>query len=106
STFMVGGLGRYYFTPANRFSMLLELSALYVSNNYEETLSPDYKTNGFSAGFGPGINYFISNHFALHSYLGVIGFGVLKPDSGDAINTFNFNVGLNNLTFGLLYKLK
>lgn len=104
----VGAFGRYYFTPASRFSMFLNLGANYMTEKYEETGDPDEKYNGFGVGFGPGLHYFISNRLALQTSIGVLGFTSWKPDAdgADATTSFDFNVGMQDLTFGLVFKLK
>lgn len=104
----IGAFGRYYFTPANKFSMMLQLAADYTTSKNEVDGNETGKLNGFGVNFAPGLNYFISNRLALETTVGVLGFNSSKPDvdGADATTNFNFNLGLNNITFGLVYKLK
>lgn len=109
NTFTAGAFGRYYFTPASRFSLFGELNANYATakvtadNGVNSTSS---KSNGFNFGLAPGINYFLSNHFALEAAWGVINYSSVKPDVDGAIATDTFSVGLNldDISLGLVYK--
>lgn len=98
-----GLFGRYYFTPENRFSFFGHLEANYSSSKVE-TYENTYKTNGFGALLAPGINYFLSDHFALETTLGGISYGSRKPDGGTSTDSFAINVSLSNIYLGLIYK--
>ena len=107
----IGAFGRYYFTPANKFSMFLHLNADYVSqkNTFDDGVDEtEFKVSGFQAGLAPGLHYFISNRLALETSVGLLGFRSMKPDvdDADATTNFDFNLGLNNLTIGLVFKIK
>ncbi len=108
STTTIGLFGRYYFTPASKFSMFLNLGADYVSSKEEETGEEDFKVNGFDIGLAPGLHYFISNRLALETSIGLLGYSTRKADvdGAEAVNSFGLNLGLNSLTFGLVFKLK
>lgn len=103
----VGAFGRYYFTPANKFSMFLNLGFDYQSSKLEEDGEPDYKENGFGIGLAPGFNYFISKRLALESSIGILGFSSMKPDGDGAEATTNFSLfgGMNDIRVGLIFKL-
>lgn len=110
SGFEAGVFGRYYFTPASKFSIFTELSAAYgsvkVETDVEGGFDSEEKTNGFNVAFAPGINYFLSNHLALEASFGVLSYTTLKPDERGAVSTNSFNIGLDlaNINFGILYK--
>lgn len=109
NTFTAGAFGRYYFTPASRFSIFGELNANFATAKVTETVgstSVSSKENGFNFGIAPGVNYFLSNNFALEAAWGVLNYSSVKPDVDGAIATDTFNVGLNldNISLGLVYK--
>ncbi|HRN92814.1 MAG TPA: outer membrane beta-barrel protein [Ferruginibacter sp.] len=107
-----GAFGRYYFTPANKFSMFLNLGFDYQSskNVFKQDGVPDdveSKENGFGIGLAPGFNYFISKRLALESSIGILGFSSMKPDVDGAKATTNFSLfgGMSDISVGLVFKL-
>lgn len=106
NAFTAGAFGQYYFTPENQFSFLLQLSALYTSFKQEQS-SNEAKGDGFIAGFAPGINYFVSDCFALQANVGVLSYQTEKID-GISESSDGFSIGLNltDINFGLTYKFK
>ena len=108
--FTAGVFGRYYWMPASRFSIFGELNANYGTTKFTEDNSPAAdvvtKYNGFNIGFAPGINYFLSSHFALEATVGVVNYSTIKEDVSGAESADNFNIGLNlnNVALGLVYK--
>lgn len=105
-TFTAGIFGRYYFMPASKFSIFAELGADYGTASTKVTGSDKFKANGFGIEFAPGINYFLSNHFALEAKWGVLGYNSVKPDvnGATATNKFGFGVNLSDINLGLVYK--
>lgn len=108
-TFTAGAFGRYYYTPASRFSIFGELNANYGTQKFTNTVgavTTDAKFNGFDINIAPGVNYFISKNFALEATWGVLGYSSFKADVAGAESQDNFNVGLdlNDLSLGLVYK--
>ena len=102
-----GVFGRYYWMPASKFSIFAELGADYRSLTEDDnTISNEYKSNGFGIQLAPGMNYFLNNNFALEAKVGVLGYSSDKPDYTGAEATDNFNIGLNlnDITLGLVYK--
>ena len=102
-----GVFGRYYWMPASKFSIFAELGADYRSLTEDDnTISNEYKSNGFAIQLAPGMNYFLNNNFALEAKVGVLGYSSDKPDYTGAEATDNFNIGLNlnDITLGLVYK--
>lgn len=110
NTFSVGAFGRYYFTPANQFSLFGELGVNYMTSTIDEvdgvSVDENNKVNGIGAGLGLGMNYFVSKNFALEAGIGVLNFTNAKPDvdGADGVSTFNFGANLSNITFGAIYK--
>ncbi|RAR51029.1 outer membrane beta-barrel protein [Flavobacterium lacus] len=101
--FAVGG--KYFFTPADKFSFFAGLGVGYGVNEIgegEETV--DLKT--FSVALAPGVNYFFNSHFAAQASIGVLGYSSSKFDfeGAEAMNTFNLSLDLTNVNFSLIYK--
>ncbi|RYJ45747.1 porin family protein [Flavobacterium beibuense] len=101
----VGAFGRYYFTPANKFSLFGQLGVAYASNKWEQG-DLEAKSNGFNIGLAPGINYFVSDHLALEATFGILGYSTDKPDTdgAESTDTFEFGVDMSNINFGIVYK--
>ena len=106
NTFEVGAFGRYYFTPANQFSILTQLGVNYSTTKSEVDSEEFNKANGFNIEFAPGISYFISEHFALEATFGILSYTIVKPDEdgADSTNTFQFGLDMSDINFGLVYK--
>ena len=101
---------KYYFTPASQFSLSIGGNISYDSVKDEVSdgfVSADFdkKIIGFNVPLG--LNYFVSNDFALTAEWG--GFGYSSNDNGGngAEKTTGFNLGLDlsSINIGLLYKL-
>ncbi len=106
SGFEGGAFARYYTTPANAFSFFAQLSASFNSTKTEFDAGGEAKNNGFGLGVAPGISYFVSDHFALETTFGLLGYKTTKPDAdgAESTNTFDLNLNLSNVMFGLIYK--
>ena len=113
TTMQTGAFGRYYFMPANRFSVFTQLSLNYIVEDIDYSglnILSTYTSRGFNVAFAPGINYFISNRFALEANFGIIEYTSLKTENpgimSDDISSNSFSLGLNmtNINIGLLYK--
>ena len=99
---------KYYWTPASKFSLSLGANVSYDSVKGEVTGFPGDSTSKIIGINVPlGLNYFVSNDFALTAGWG--GFGYSSNDNGGdgAEKTTGFNLGLDmsDLSIGLLYKL-
>jgi len=75
----IGGLARYYFSPAE-VNVLRQTRFFIEANAGLEGVNPANgdNTNGLGLGFGPGLAYFITNNVGLETllkYNGIIGFG-------------------------------
>jgi outer membrane protein len=113
STMSAGAFARYYTTPASKFSFFGQLgfnynsydSEYYVDNSGNLALG-DSKGNGFDVMLSPGVNYFVSNNFALEASFGALGYETTKPDysGAEATNTFGLNVDMSTIKLGLVYK--
>ena len=99
----LGAFGRYYFTPANQFSLFGQLGLDYSSM---ENKLADYKVNGIDAGLGLGMNYFVSSNFSLEAGVGVLNYMSAKPNAEgfDGVSSFNFGGNWNSVSFGVNYK--
>ncbi|NBL64477.1 outer membrane beta-barrel protein [Flavobacterium sp. NST-5] len=105
SALSIGAFGRYYFTPASKFSVFGELAVEYVTANVDNGIV-DVDANGFGVQLAPGISYFIAKNFAIEASWGVLNYNTAKPDIDGAESTNNFEFGLNmrDINFGLIYK--
>lgn len=110
NTLTFGAMGRYYFTPANQFSLFGQLGMDFGVSTIDEfdgvSIDEDNKVNTFSLAAGLGMNYFVSSNFSLEAGVGVIGYNTSKPDysGAESTNTFSFGGDWTNVTFGVNYK--
>lgn len=100
-----GLAGRYYFTPASKFSVFGQLAAEYATVT-DNLSTPEFKVNGFGAGLGLGLNYFVSSNFSIETSLAVLNFSSAKADVTGAKNVSNFEFGgdWRAVSFGVNYK--
>lgn len=100
-----GVQGRYYFTPASKFSLFTGLGFDYntATNNLSD---PKTKVNGFELGLGLGLNYFVSENWGIEASFAGLSYGTSKSDTAGAKSTDTFNLGgnLSAVTFGVNYK--
>ncbi|WP_044398455.1 outer membrane beta-barrel protein [Lacinutrix sp. Hel_I_90] len=107
SVFSAGVFGRYYFTPGSQFSFFGELAAGITSTTEDDAfVEEDFKSNGVTAAFAPGISYFVSDNFAIEAAVGVLGYNTNKADvdGAEARNDFNIGADFSNISFGVVYK--
>jgi hypothetical protein len=107
SSFSILALGRYYFTPKNKFSLFGQAQAGYLSTKDEPAAPADeIKRDGFQVGVGVGMNYFVSSHFALEANLGLLNYQSTKADTdgAESRNVFNFGLNMTSVNIGVLYK--
>lgn len=109
NSFQVGAFGRYYFTPASKFSFFGELGVDYVTTKSEINVpvSEEYKVNGFAVQVAPGVSYFLNNRLALEATFGILGYATAKPDfpGAEKTNVFNFGLDTRDISLGIIYKL-
>ena len=102
--FTVGAFGRYYFTPASKFSLFAQLGLDYSS--MEDKLATDYTEAELGLGLGAGMNYFVSSNFSIEAGVAVLGYS--SNDNGgngaDKTNNFSFGGDWRAVTFGVNYK--
>ncbi|WP_306566151.1 OmpW family outer membrane protein [Flavobacterium lindanitolerans] len=110
STLSVGAFGRYYFTPASKFSIFGQLGVNYMSYDNEfdaeaGTLG-EFKGDGFGVAVAPGVSYFLAKNFAIEASFGILGFETTKPDADGAekTNSFDFGLDMRDIRLGLVYK--
>ncbi len=115
SSFNAGVFARYYFLDlGKRFKTYTEAGVGFGSSKFEEDGEETSKDNGFNIGIDLGINYFVTESFAINFGLAdVLSFNSTKtefPGGGETKdNSFNGNINVfNNFfdtpTFGLTYK--
>lgn len=105
TTFTIGAFGRYYFTPASKFSLFGELGVNYGNAKVEQ--GPDeIKADGFGVEIAPGVSYFLAKNFAIEATWGVLGYNTVKPDfdGAESTDTFQFGLNLRDINFGIVYK--
>lgn len=110
----LGAFGRYYFTPANKFSLFAEFGFDYTSFDNEyfifdgELSVPEssVESKEIGIGLGFGMNYFVSSNFSIEAGVGVLGY-TSNDNGGDGAektNTFSLGGDWRAVTFGVNYK--
>jgi outer membrane protein len=99
----LGAFGRYYFTPANQFSLFGDLGVDYKSTDYD---TMELKRSGVNVGLGLGMNYFVSSNFSIEAGLGLLNYSSMKFDADGAETESSFGLGANltNIAIGVNYK--
>ena len=111
----LGAFGRYYFTPASKFSLFAELGLDYTSYDSEYFIDADgdinvpggsFESKEVGFGLGAGMNYFVSSNFSIEAGVAVLGFSSEKADvtGADGKTGFNFGGDWRAVTFGVNYK--
>ena len=108
----LGAFGRYYFTPADKFSLFAELGFDYTSFDEEfdaedgTVYGGSFESKEVGFGLGAGMNYFVSSNFSIEAGVAVLGYS--SNDNGgngeDKTNTFQFGGDWRAVTFGVNYK--
>lgn len=100
-----GLFGRYYINPESKFSIFGELG-LGFNNTKRVGSNQDFDRNGLRFVFTTGINYFVSNHFALEASVGLIQYDTFKFDDGnsESIDAFFIGLDLTNINLGVVYR--
>ncbi len=106
SVFGVGLGASYFFTPSEKFSFIVGAGFTYANASTEVAGSeqPDQSIFGFAVS--PGVNYFISESFALRASIGALSYSnsSVDIDGADSTNNFGLNLNLSNIELGLTYK--
>ncbi|MBW2961223.1 outer membrane beta-barrel protein [Mesonia sp. JHPTF-M18] len=96
--------GRYYFFNDNKFNLFGELGLGY---GHTKDIN-DNKFNGINVGLAPGVNYFVSEHFALEATFGILGYTSAKPDiegvDNESTDSFQFSLNMSDINLGLIYR--
>jgi hypothetical protein len=117
----ISGLGlsagvRYFFTPADKFSLSIggQLGYGSISSNLgvdefgdPVVLAEDVKTSTISLNVPVGLHYFMNDNFAITATWGGLGYSSAKEDTdgAEAKNTLGLNLNMSAINFGLIYKL-
>ncbi|MFY8069109.1 MAG: outer membrane protein [Flavobacterium sp.] len=113
SGLVLGAFGRYYFTPASKFSLFAQLGLDYTSSNDEFDVTDGtvygskIETKEVGFGLGAGMNYFVSSNFSIEAGVAVLGYSSNDNGGGsgvDKTNTFSFGGDWRAVTFGVNYK--
>ena len=109
----LGAFGRYYFTPASKFSLFAELGIDYTSFDEEfdaesgTVYASSFESKELGFGLGAGMNYFVSSNFSIEAGVAVLGYSSNDNGGGsgvDKTNTFSFGGDWRAVTFGVNYK--
>ena len=104
--FGIAAGAKYFWTPASQFSLSLGARLSYMSEKEDDGVV-DSTSKIIGLNIPVGLNYFVSNDFALTAEWG--GFGYSSDDNGgdgaEKTNTFNLGLDMSTISFGLLYKL-
>lgn len=101
------GLGAtYFFTPVNQFSFTVAAGFAYLTDTDKPDVGDESKVNTFVFSIAPGLNYFVSNHFALRTSIAALSYSSSKADvsGAEATNDLGVNIDLSNINFGVTYK--
>lgn len=106
NSFGLDVFGRYYWTPASKFSLFGELAAGFGTEKIEPAGGGEAKTNKFGVNAGIGVNYFLASNWALEAKWAALGYNSekLDADGAEAKNTFGLGADLSKITLGLIYK--
>jgi outer membrane protein len=106
---------RYFFTPADNFSLSLGGQLSYSSDktNVLEVLgvptllTTDQTTKTIGLSVPVGLHYFMNDNFAINATWGGLGYSSAKVDvaNAKATNTMGLGLTMSSVSFGLLYKL-
>ncbi|CAM4147963.1 MULTISPECIES: outer membrane beta-barrel protein [Flavobacterium] len=106
SEFGADVFGRYYFTPASKFSVFGELAVGFGNEKRETVTNIETKYTSFGVNAGVGVNYFLSDNFAIEAGWAGLGYNSRKldADGADAQNSFGLAVDMSSINLGLVYK--
>ena len=105
TSFTVGAFGRYYFTPASKFSLFANLGVDYTGEK-DKNIEPNEDTKILGLGLGLGLHYFVSSNFAIEAGVGALSYESNDNggDGAEKTNTFNFGGDWRDVSFGVIYK--
>ncbi|HZW77315.1 MAG TPA: porin family protein [Flavobacteriaceae bacterium] len=99
--FGFSAFGRYYFTPASRFSIFGELNVGYATAD-----AGPIKVNTLAVGLKPAVSFFLNENFLISGKLGGLEYSSTKADvsGAEATTNFGFELLLGKMEFGIAYK--
>jgi hypothetical protein len=104
--FGIAAGAKYFWTPASKFSLSVGANISYMSTKNDNGVT-DFTEKEIGFNIPLGMNYFVSDDFALTTSWG--GFGYSSNDNGgdgaDKTTGFNLGLDLSSISFGLIYKL-
>ncbi len=97
---------KYFWTPASKFSLSVGANISYTSTKFDDGFF-DVTTKEIGLNIPLGMNYFVSNNFALTAKWGGLGYSSNDNGGNGADKTTGLNLGLDlsTINFGLIYKL-
>lgn len=97
---------RYFWTPASKFSLSVGANISYASTKVDDGTG-DVTEKEIGLNIPLGLNYFVSNNFALTAQWGGLGYSSNDNGGNGADKTTGLNLGLDlsTINFGLIYKL-
>ncbi|MFL0123402.1 outer membrane beta-barrel protein, partial [Tenacibaculum maritimum] len=106
NSFGVVAGGSYFFTPKKDFSFVVGAGVSYSSNSLETNKIKESDVATFGIVVSPGVNYFLSESFALRASIGALSYSNEKMEApNDSTATgFGFNLNLSDIKLGLTYK--
>ena len=95
---------KYFWTPASKFSLSIGGELGYATAKNDAT---DVKVNVIGLSVPVGLNYFVSDSFAITSTWAGLSYTSAKADTDGAKAATSLGLGLDmsTISFGLLYKL-
>ena len=100
---------KYFFTPANAFSLSIGGGISYGMFTDKALVAgaDDVKVTAISLNVPVGLHYFVSDNFAITTTWGGLGYSTAKSDvdGADATNGFELGLDMSSISFGLIYKL-
>lgn len=108
----LGAFGRYYFTPAKKFSLYAQLGVGYTSFDEEfdaedgTVYGTSFESKEIGFNLGAGFNYFVSSNFSVEAGIGVLAYTSNDNggDGADKTNTLLFGGDWRAVSFGVNYK--
>ncbi|RLZ12046.1 porin family protein [Faecalibacter macacae] len=107
--FIIQPFARKYWSISNNFHIFGQAAIpvgfgnnKYEVYNYTEKIK--YTTYGIEVA--PGFDYFFSPNWSLEATFGLLGWNAVKPEEGDAVNTFNFGINsglIDGVKVGIKY---
>ena len=105
----IGVGAKYYFTPANAFSLSLggELAYAMLTNKALVSGADDVKVTAIALNVPVGLHYFVSDNFAITTEWGGLNYTSAKSDvsGSDPANSLSLGLDMASISFGLIYKL-